>query len=408
MNQVLGPRALITWSVGTTFIFISFLFGKINENMAYADVFMPVLLVALIFIVRSDVDQFIVSLTGLIILYGLISSVSHLYLNGLEIFFSFVIVSRSVAFLIVLLFFSSAAKRFGLKYLAVFLSVALIAMENTISQYVSGVRSYYGYARVGANTAPANTGFLLGILTIGLFVLSLMQFKTKRRITGMMFGLLSVCSLAFTFSSGSKSSILGALIASVVLVLYIAGGHQLKRRFVFVASGLVSALILLVSWSLVSKQGLIFSSLERFQRLDISAVDRFGKWVYFFSSGAKELSSPLLFVFAGMGPGAIANFQYQQGTSFFNFDSILGRMLWEWGPIGVLLWLSLFYFVLVSTYRRWQPAGIGIGSLYVFAFAYGFGVEFLWIAPSGYIFAALVGMMHGSSYPTVDRFGANR
>ena len=201
---------------------------------------------------------------------------------------------------------------------------------------------------------------------------------------------------------------MGVLVASVVLILYVAGGRQLKRRFLFAVSFFVSALMILVGWSLVSKHGLIFASLERFQRVDKSAVDRFGKWVYFFLSSAKELSSPLLFVFTGMGPGAVAIFQYQQGSSFFNFDSLLGRMLWEWGPIGVVLWLSLFYFVLVSAYRRWQPAGIGIGSLYIFAFVYGFGVEFLWIAPSGYIFAALVGMMHGSSYLTDERLGVQR
>ena len=150
---------------------------------------------------------------------------------------------------------------------------------------------------------------------------------------------------------------------------------------------------------------MVYQSFERFRRIDVSATDRIEKWLYFFSNTSHNFSNPVMFLFTGVGIGAAANFQYQQGSSFFNFDSVLLRMFWEWGPIGVILWLGIFTFILVTTYKRSQTAGICMFAIYLFGIVYGFGVEFIWIAPSGYAFAALIGVLHGSSYSMSTSLG---
>ena len=158
----------------------------------------------------------------------------------------------------------------------------------------------------------------------------------------------------------------------------------------------------------MTSKGLVYQSFERFSRIDLAATSRIEKWVYFFFNTVHDFSNPIVFLFTGVGIGAAANFQYQQGSSFFNFDSVLLRMFWEWGPIGVILWLGIFTFILVTTYKRSQTAGVCMFAVYVFGIVYGFGVEFLWIAPSGYAFAALIGVLHGSAYSMSTPLGITK
>ena len=300
------------------------------------------------------------------------------------------------------------ARKYGEKFLWVLLVIVLIAVQNTIMQYMSGVRAYYGYARIGANFAPANTGFLIGLLAVSLSGMTILLVKQKFLWIRRFIGLSALFSVVLILMTGSKSSISGTLVGLVLLGLYRVSKGEVSARFATLLSVVFLCIAGLIVFSFLTSKGLVYQSFERFNRIDSAAVNRIEKWVYFFFNTAHDFSNPIVFLFTGVGIGAAANFQYQQGSSFFNFDSVLLRMFWEWGPIGVILWLGIFTFILATTYKRSQTAGVCMFAIYLFGIVYGFGVEFLWIAPSGYAFAALIGVLHGSSYSMSTSLGITK
>jgi len=398
MNHVPSPRFVVCWLVGSLFLISTFLLGKLNANLVYSDILLPLLLLTLIFVVKQNLEKNLLLPIVLLLTYALISAIVHLYFNRLEIFFSFVIFARSTGVFIVILFFSSVARKYGEKFLWVLLVIVLIAVQNTIMQYMSGVRAYYGYARIGANFAPANTGFLIGSLAVSLSGLTILLANQKSLWIRRFIGLSALFSVALILMTGSKSSISGTLVGLVLLGLYRVSKGDFSARFATLLSVVLLFVTGLILFSFLTSKGLAYQSFERFSRIDLAATSRIEKWVYFFFNTAHDFSNPIMFLFTGVGIGAAAIFQYQQGSSFFNFDSVLLRMFWEWGPIGVILWLGIFTFILVTTYKRSQTAGVCMFAICLFGIVYGFGVEFLWIAPSGYAFAALIGILHGSSY----------
>jgi len=408
MKLLPSPRIIACWLVGNLFLVSTFLLGKLNTNLVYSDILVPLLLLTLIFVVKQNLEKDLLLPIVLLLTYALISAIVHLYFNRLEIFFSFVIFARSAGVFIVMLFFSSVARKYGEKFLWVLLAIVLIAVQNTIMQYMSGVRAYYGYARIGANFAPANTGFLIGSLAVSLSGLTILLANQKSLWIRRFIGLSALFSVALILMTGSKSSISGTLVGLVLLGLYRVSKGKFSSRFAILLSVFLLFVIGLIVFSFLTSKGLVYQSFERFRRIDVSATDRIEKWVYFFFNTAHDFSNPIMFLFTGVGIGAAANFQYQQGSSFFNFDSVLLRMFWEWGPIGVILWLGIFTFILATTYKRSQTAGVCMFAIYLFGIVYGFGVEFLWIAPSGYAFAALIGVLHGSSYSMSTSLGITK
>ena len=408
MKHLPSPRFVVCWLVGNLFLISTFLLGKLNTNLVYSDILLPLLLLTLIFVVKQNLEKNLLLPIALLLTYALISAIVHLYFNRLEIFFSFVIFARSAGVFIVMLFFSSVARKYGEKFLWVLLAIVLIAVQNTIMQYVSGVRAYYGYARIGANFAPANTGFLIGSLAVSLSGLTILLSDQKSFWIRTFVGLSAASSVVLLLMTGSKSSISGTVVGLVVLGLYMVSKGEFSSRFATLLTAAFLVITGLIGLSFLTSKGLAYQSFERFDRIDSSVVDRIEKWVYFFTNTAHDFSNPIMFLFTGVGIGAAANFQYQQGTSFFNFDSVLLRMFWEWGPIGAILWLGIFTFILVTTYKRSQTAGVCMFAIYLFGIIYGFGVEFLWIAPSGYAFAALIGVLHGSSYSMSTSLGITK
>jgi len=405
MKYLPSPRFIVCWLVGSLFLISTFLLGKLNANLVYSDILLPLLLLTLIFVVKQNLEKNLLLPIALLLTYALISAIVHLYFNRLEIFFSFVIFARSAGVFIVMLFFSSVARKYGEKFLWVLLVIVLIAVQNTIMQYMSGVRAYYGYARIGANFAPANTGFLIGSLAVSLSGLTILLANQKSLRIRRFIGLSALLSVALLLMTGSKSSISGTLVGLVLLGLYRVSKGEFSDRFTILLSVVLLFVTGLILFSFLTGKGLAYQSFERFSRIDLAATSRIEKWVYFFFNTAHDFSNPIMFLLTGVGIGAAANFQYQQGSSFFNFDSVLLRMFWEWGPIGVILWLGIFTFILVTTYKRSQTAGVCMFAIYLFGIVYGFGVEFLWIAPSGYAFAALIGVLHGSSYSMSTSLG---
>ncbi|MEI6095124.1 MAG: hypothetical protein WCR08_06630 [Gammaproteobacteria bacterium] len=408
MKYLPSPRFVVCWLVGSLFLISTFLLGKLNANLVYSDILLPLLLLTLIFVVKQNLEKDLLLPIVLLLTYALISAIVHLYFNKLEIFFSFVIFARSAGVFIVMLFFSSVARKYGEKFLWVLLLIVLIAVQNTIMQYMSGVRAYYGYARIGANFAPANTGFLIGLLAVSLCGLTILLVKQKFLWIRRFIGLSALFSVVLILMTGSKSSISGTLVGLVLLGLYRVSKGEVSARFATLLSVVFLCIAGLIVFSFLTSKGLVYQSFERFNRIDSAAVNRIEKWVYFFFNTAHDFSNPIVFLFTGVGIGAAANFQYQQGSSFFNFDSVLLRMFWEWGPIGVILWLGIFTFILATTYKRSQTAGVCMFAIYLFGIVYGFGVEFLWIAPSGYAFAALIGVLHGSSYSMSTSLGITK
>ena len=408
MKLLPSPRIIVCWLVGSLFLISTFLLGKLNTNLVYSDILLPLLLLTLIFVVKQNLEKNLLLPIALLLTYALISAIVHLYFNRLEIFFSFVIFARSAGVFIVMLFFSSVARKYGEKFLWVLLVIVLIAVQNTIMQYMSGVRAYYGYARIGANFAPANTGFLIGSLAVSLSGLTILLANQKSLWIRRFVGLSALLSVALLLMTGSKSSISGTLVGLVLLGLYRVSKGEFSGRFAILLSVVLLFVTGLIVFSFLTSKGLVYQSFERFNRIDSAVVNRIEKWVYFFFNTAHDFSNPIMFLFTGVGIGAAANFQYQQGSSFFNFDSVLLRMFWEWGPIGVILWLGIFTFILVTTYKRSQTAGVCMFAIYLFGIVYGFGVEFLWIAPSGYAFAALIGVLHGSSYSMSTSLGITK
>ena len=408
MKLLPSPRIIVCWLVGSLFLISTFLLGKLNTNLVYSDILLPLLLLTLVFVVKQNLEKDLLLPIALLLTYALISAIVHLYFNRLEIFFSFVIFARSVGVFIVMLFFSSVVRKYGEKFLWVLLVIVLIAVQNTIMQYMSGVRAYYGYARIGANFAPANTGFLIGSLAVSLSGLTILLANQKSLWIRRFVGLSALLSVALLLMTGSKSSISGTLVGLVLLGLYRVSKGEFSGRFAILLSVVLLFVTGLIVFSFLTSKGLVYQSFERFNRIDSAVVNRIEKWVYFFFNTAHDFSNPIMFLFTGVGIGAAANFQYQQGSSFFNFDSVLLRMFWEWGPIGVILWLGIFTFILVTTYKRSQTAGVCMFAIYLFGIVYGFGVEFLWIAPSGYAFAALIGVLHGSSYSMSTSLGITK
>ena len=107
MKHLPSPRFVVCWLVGSLFLISTFLFGKLNTNLVYSDILLPVLILTLVFVVKQNLEKNLLLPIAFLLTYALISAIVHLYFNRLEIFFSFVIFARSAGVFIVMLFFSA-------------------------------------------------------------------------------------------------------------------------------------------------------------------------------------------------------------------------------------------------------------------------------------------------------------
>lgn len=189
MKQLPSPRSIVCWLVGSLFLVSTFLLGKLNTNLVYSDILLPLLLLTLVFVVRPDLENTLLLPIALLLTYALISAISHLYFNRLEIFFLVCYFCPQCRGVYCDVVFSSIAKKYDQKFLLILVTIVAIAVQNTLIQYLSGVRAYYGYARIGANFAPANTGFLIGSLTVGLCGLFMLMVNRISNWTGKLIGL---------------------------------------------------------------------------------------------------------------------------------------------------------------------------------------------------------------------------
>jgi len=187
----------------------------------------------------------------------------------------------------------------------------------------------------------------------------------------------------------------GAVGGGMLLIFLQQAERRIGRTGAILFAIFLSVVLLIVAYALVAKTGVLFDSLNRFDRIDSAIKDRFSKVIYYFRNMSHEASNPVIFLLLGMGPGAAASFSYVPGTSFFSFDTVIGRMIWEWGPIGTILWFMFFGSVLRQTMANSSRSGFTVVAFYLFVMIFGFGAEFLWIAPSGYLFMVFLGLIAG-------------
>jgi len=399
MIMVLPPKYFLSWLYGSIFIVALCTLGKISSEVLIADVLAVGLIVPVLLLFRAFLNRRQVLIAVSLFTFGVASSVVHIVLNLEPPFYSAVIMARSFSAFVVFFFFYGMSKRTKIHFRAGFLVVFVVAVTGSVLGLARGERSYYGYAKVGMNISPGNAGFILASIFIGvlsaLFIFQSNTLDKRSAVSRLSLVVIAAVLLLLVVLTSSKSSTAGAVGAGMLLIFLQQAERRMGRTSAILLAVFLSLVVLVVAYALVTKTGVLFDSLNRFNHVDSAIKDRFFKLIYYFRNMNHEASNPVIFILLGMGPGAAASFSYVPGTSFFSFDSMIGRMIWEWGPIGTILWFMFFGSVLRQTMANSSRSGFAVVAFYLFGMIFGIGVEFLWIAPSGYLFMVFLGVIAG-------------
>jgi hypothetical protein len=211
------------------------------------------------------------------------------------------------------------------------------------------------------------------------------------------FSLLGVLLALGTLSlSGFASMIFGASIF-LLAKLFFAFKSKLQANFLKIKKILVPLAVcfpFLVSvlWS----SGFIDNA-YRLARINQKLDDRLDK-----SSQILGACDDLGCKMFGSGPGAhsIALGSIPGEQSVLAFDSLYGRLLYEWGLVGTILFAVVLVFLLHrgNGLRFSFPSSSFLGLL-AFASAFGVGSEFIFVSPSGALFATFLSLTLVSQCP---------
>ena len=269
-----------------------------------------------------------------------------------------------------------------------FISFSLLI---TCFNLISGSKAYYGYSQILFSSSPAISAFVLAASSIYLFFSysELTAFAEAR--SSLFFSLLGIMLALGTLSLSSFASVIAGLATFFAMKLFMSLKLQLRLQYnrikkFNVLLALAFPFIAYALWA----TGLIDIG-YRLARI-------FGKLDYRLqkSSQILESCSDLICNLFGSGPGyhsmLIGSVPGEQ--SVLAYDQLYGRLIFEWGLVGsLLLVLALLYLLYKGPGLSFYVPSPSFAGFIVFGLAFGVGSEFIFVSPSGALYASFVGLV---------------
>lgn len=326
--------------------------------------------------------------------YLAISALFSYYLDGFEPLFPAIVLIRLLFFYVILFYSYSLFKIPDIQkfvHAAIYISITG-SLVKTLLNIILGTRAYYGYAQLAFNPAPAISGFTLSIVGCYLLISSFYvssSFKFQR----LLFGTFSFLLAIGTFTLSAFVSGVFALLVFLFLKFFHFAYKNFTRSLSLSPVSVVYLLVPVVFGYLSYYFGLLDIG-YRLVRVFDKLQGRFDK-ISSYSFYCQDLSCELF----GLGPGSHSFLKGASvgNSSVFAFDQLYGRILFEFGIVGFLLFLLTliaFSFSLDFKLNRLTCSfpSIPIFSILIFGFLFGWGSEFIFINPSGMIYAIVLSL----------------
>jgi hypothetical protein len=374
---------MATKSLAFFYIVLLYNAGPIFSGVLVADLFLPFFLICVVHDKWSVKKRFFWMSVALLS-YGALISLASVSLSYNSYFFSFALMLRVASFLLICQFFKLVTIKYDVNVVVSALSLSMfVSLLVTAFNIFSGQRAYYGYAQVLSTNAPAISAFLLGSSSVFSLIAYFYCRKSLYLIT--FFSLAVLCFMTMSLS-GSIALIFSCLIVFTFIFVYD------KNPYFNIFYPLS---VFLVLFSIFIFKDAFFDVFYRveyiFDKLDyrIAKVD----------SIDSDLCANVACDIFGIGVGSHSyhnNVDWGAG-SILAFDQLYGRISLEWGLIGSILWILLFFLVFspIKVMRKSILVDRYMLAMLSFGLLFGVGSEFIYVAYSGSAWAAFLGSILG-------------
>lgn len=361
--------------------------GQVSSGILWADLLLPIV-VYNVYLHHKLIPKKVFFFGLILLFYTVLVGLISILIGKNSSFFVFALSMRTGSFILLVFWGIILAHKFNNNNyfnFPIFIVLSVSAFV-TIKNYSLGERAYYGYGQIASWSAPAISGFLLGVLALFLIIRGLN--KNLKSNYSLLFGGVGVILTFLTFSISGNVSLIGSIIVYLLLVYFISNNHSNKIKIK------VGIILLGLSSIIITNLNILLDNFSRILRI----FDKLDYRVEKVSSLSNELCTQFYCTVFGIGPG---------GHSFFNgnalgegsilaFDQLYGRILLEWGIIGSLIWI-LFILSLGFVKIRKNKIIFNIEAIPLLAYgvAFGIGSEFIFVAFSGSVYALLLGFVTG-------------
>jgi hypothetical protein len=363
-------------------------FGLAVNGILWADFLIPIIFYKIFLDYRLIPKKILI--TGLLLIfYTVIIALLSVLFGSNNYFYAAALTLRSASFILLIFYGIILVKSHGWEenfQLPIYL-VLLASLLITLLNFSLGQRAYYGYAQIMPISAPAISGFLLGILTLFLIIRVVSRGSYDKYI----FILIGIVLTFLTFSISANISLIGSVLVLFFLILFLPNNYTYKVRV-----KILSILSTFMFFLFMNLDGIleIFSRITRvFQKIEY----RLSK-----SEGTHDIlcSDFSYCTIFGVGPGmhsTLNDIAWGEG-SIISFDQLYGRLLLEWGWAGFLLWV-LFIVSIVFISNKSNKVIISFSTVAMIAYGVSFGIgsEFIFVSFSGSMYAILLGIVAGKS-----------
>jgi len=379
----------------SVYVFLLGIGFRFSTSIGAADLLLPLFIAQLFAFYGSHKYRWQSLLSFLLIAYTLTSATVLAFSNPSMAIYPLALAYRMTVFIVSLSYAAVATHCSALadfRYIRhscmLFISFSFLM---TCFNVISGSKAYYGYSQILFVSSPALAAFVLASSSIYLFFSrsELTAFAEAR--STLLFSLLSMLLALGTLSLSSFTSLIAGLVAFFGMKLFLSlklqsrlQFNRIKKRNILLV--LAFSLITFALWS----TGLIDSG-HRLVNISQKLDYRLEK-----SSQILESCSDLICNLFGSGPGyhsmLLGSVPGEQ--SVLAYDQLYGRLIFEWGLVGsLLLVLALLYLLYKGPGLSFYVPSPSFAGFIVFGLAFGVGSEFIFVSPSGALYASFVGLV---------------
>lgn len=349
---------------------------------------------------RVRFDRFTITMIVAILCYGFVMSLvaATVLTEEAKPIVQVMFMARIGALFVIFMFFAYAAQRWpgvvGLGYLLVALFLVGYALIALVTQNFTG---YYDYLDIPGTSAPMQSGFAFGILSAFFLGMAVVSCRT-RTLTGRLFlaGILGLSAVATV----SRTNTLAVVFCLCLMPALWAVARKNYKLMSILYLGLVIFCVLVTGLYLagiapVAISEPISSTINRLTNFEASSNLRIANWISYFELSPAPLS---LYWVTGLGVGAQSVLKDPDLGSTLNFDSLHLRLFYEWGIVGLGMWLVFFGRILVYVSRLSRRLFVPVALVLAYGFVVGFTHEWLFVGVSGYLFMSILGTLVGWSH----------
>lgn len=303
--------------------------------------------------------------------------------------------ARIVGLFVVFAAFAFLASRFPRMTRVAFLLTSLFLLVYVARIIATGnFTGYYNYLDIPGTRAPLQSGFAFGVLAAMFLGFAVVASSATRRILSLLLALCLAFSAIGTVSRTNTLAVVVTFALTPVVWAFFLGKY---RQLLLVFAGVA---LLIGAFSMVYLAGFlpepvhdpVEATLRRLGKFEAASNLRIRNWMRYFGDAPVHVFAYWL---SGLGIGAQSVLSELHAGFTLRFDSLYLRLFFEWGVLGVSLWLVFFVNVLARVRRLSRPLTVPFLLLCIYGGVVGVTHEWLFVGVSGYLFMAIVGALLG-------------